>query len=235
MKLSLILPVYNSRAYLLNNLPAIYKYLKSTGMPFEIMVAEDGSSDVFGKETASFIKKRKEIRFVHSKSRLGRGLAIKRSVKILNGDVIGYMDIDLATGVDNLKTIMELFESEKYDIVVGSRYSKSKNNKRSAKRFVLSALFNSLVKLLFGSRLADHQCGFKFFRKEFIKKYAAAAEDNHWFWDTEIMIIAQKKGMRICELPVSWKEFRKTTVKVACDSLDMFLAVVRLLFRIRKM
>lgn len=234
MKLSLILPVYNSRAYLLNNLPLIYSYMKSLKIPFEIMVAEDGSGDVFEKEIAPFIKKRREIGFVHSAHRLGRGHAIKRSVKSLDGDVIGYMDIDLATGVDNLKTVMKLFESEKCDIVTGSRYSKSKRNKRSVKRFVLSALFNALVKLLFGSRLTDHQCGFKFFRKEFIKKYAAAAEDNHWFWDTEIMVIAQKKGMRICELPVSWKEFRKTTVKVACDSLDMFIAVVRLFFRIHK-
>lgn len=219
MKLSLILPVYKSKQYLEKNLPLIYEYLKSLSLSFEIIVAEDGSNDVFTEKIMSFIKKHKEIRFIHSSIRLGRGRAIKNSVDVLNGDIIGYMDIDLATNIKYLKKIVELFETKNYDLITGSRYAKDSKISRSITRMIFSSFFNLLIRILFNSKVNDHQCGFKFFRKDFIKKYGNAAKNDYWFWDTEIILIAQMNKKKVYELPIEWKESRKTTVKIFSDTL----------------
>jgi len=228
MKLSLILPVYKSKQHLVKNLPVIYNYLKSLSLPFEIIVAEDGSGDVFAKNVMAFIKKHKEIIFIHSPVRLGRGRAIKNSVKLLNGDIIGYMDIDLATDIRCLNKVVELFEAKDYDLVIGSRGVKDSRISKSMKRKFFSFFFNLLVRALFNSKIHDHQCGFKFFRKGFIKKYAEEAKSDYWFWDTEIILIAKINKKRIYELPVKWKEPRRvTTVKIFSDSLSMFKEIIR--------
>jgi hypothetical protein len=195
------------------------------------MVAEDGSNNIFDKKIMSFIKKHKEIKFIHSPVRLGRGKAIKNSVKVLNGDIIGYMDIDLATDISNLKKVIELFETKKYDLITGSRYVKESKTKRSVMRNVFSFLFNLLLKILFNSKVSDHQCGFKFFRKDFIRKYGEAAKSDYWFWDTEIILISQMNKKSVYELPVEWKESRKTTVKIFYDSIVMLKEIVRFFFQ----
>jgi hypothetical protein len=232
MKLSLILPVYKSKQYLEKNLPIIYDYLKCLSLHFEIIVAEDGSSDVFTEKIISFIKRHKEISFIHSKNRLGRGRAIKKSVQKLSGDIIGYMDIDLATYIDNLKKVVYLFEKKDYDVVIGSRYLSESYSKRSRTRLIASLIFNFLLKILFKSQIKDHQCGFKFFEKKFIKKYANKAKNDYWFWDTEILIIAQMKRKRIYELSVKWREAKMSTVKIFQDSINMFMNVVNLFLKI---
>lgn len=231
MKLSLILPVYKSKQYLEKNLPLIYSYLKSLRLPFEIMVAEDGSNNIFEKKIMSFIKKHKEIKFVHSPVRLGRGRAIKNSIKLLNGDIIGYMDIDLATDISNLKKVIELFETKKYDLITGSRYLKESKTKRSVTRKILSFFFNLLLKILFNSKVSDHQCGFKFFRKDFIRKYGEAAKSDYWLWDMEIILIAKMNKRSVYELPVEWKESRKTTVKLFHDIMVNLKEIICFFFQ----
>jgi len=236
MKLSVILPIYKSGTYLKRNLPVIYRYLqslkRSQSISFEIMIAEDGSEDVFSPEIQRFIKNHKEARFIHSKERLGRGRAIKNSVQKLSGTVIGYMDIDLATDVGNLKKIVDIFETTDYYVVAGSRYIKGAKCKRSPARFIASWMFNFLLRILFESKVKDHQCGFKFFKRGFIKKYASKAKDDRWFWDTEILILAQIAGKRVYELPVRWNEAKRSTVKLFQDSIDMFVGIVKLFLKI---
>jgi hypothetical protein len=227
MKLSLILPVYKSKHYLEKNLPIIYDYLNSLSLSFEILIAEDESRDIFSENIISFIKKHKEIKFIHSPIRLGRGRAIKNSVEILNGDIIGYMDIDLATDIRYLKKVVELFEEKNYDLITGSRYLKHSKATRSIKRRIFSLFFNSLIMIMFNSKVHDHQCGFKFFRKDFIKKYGKIANNDYWFWDTEIILIAQMNKKKVYELPVEWKESRRTTVKIFSDTLIYLKEILR--------
>jgi glycosyltransferase AglD len=239
-KLFLILPVYKSRRYLLRNLPVIHGYLKSLKVPFEIIIAEDGSSDVLNHSVQDFLRRNREVSYIHSDRKLGRGRAIKNAVKKMLGDamredIVGYMDIDLATDIRSTREMLAAFDEGDYDVVVGSRYAGGMDGKgRTQKRLAFSLVFNLLVRSLLGSKVLDHQCGFKFFRYDFLRKYADMAQDDLWFWDTEILVLAQRDRKSVLELPVKYNEAKRSTVKLFGDTASMLENIIRLLIRIHR-
>ncbi|MGC9132138.1 MAG: glycosyltransferase [Candidatus Micrarchaeia archaeon] len=208
-RFSLIIPVYNEIDNLKKNLPKIYREVKR--LKGELIVAEDGSTDG-SKEYIKEFARNHEIKFITSKKRLGRGKAIKRALKISNSKVIGYMDSDLAIGLKNVEKAVKLVEKGN-PIVVGSRY-KSKKTKRSLKRLIASKFYNFLLRIFFNSKVSDHQCGFKFWKSN-LKNFLKGIKDNHWFFDSELLIKAQKKKIKILELPVEYKEQKRTKVKIS--------------------
>lgn len=228
--LSLILPVYNSLLLLRRNLPKVHVFLRRLLGPseFEIVICEDGSTDGTAEEAARLSRKYGgSVIHLHSDKRLGRGGALKNAVGASSGEIIGYMDIDLSTDMVHLREAVDKIMKEGYDCAMGSRLSSGSRTSRSLERELASRSFNFLVRLLLGSRLKDHQCGFKFFRREFIKRYANRAVDNHWFWDTEISLLAQRDGRRIAEIPVNWRESKDTTVRLWNDTLYMSRSILR--------
>ncbi len=228
--LSLILPVYNSLLLLRRNLPKVHVFLKRLLGPskFEIVICEDGSTDGTAEEAARLSRKyRGSVIHLHSDKRLGRGGALKNAVSVASGEIIGYMDIDLSTDMVHVGEAVDKIMNEGYDCAMGSRLAREANTSRSLEREIASRSFNFLVRLLLSSKLKDHQCGFKFFRREFIKRYANKAVDNHWFWDTEISLLAQRDGRRIAEIPVNWRESKDTTVRLWNDTLYMSRSILR--------
>ena len=220
---SLILPIYNEAGNLKRNFNYIYKTLKDLGR-FEIIIAEDGSTDGSKELARQFARERRNVRLLSFKERSGRGAALKRAISIAKGDVIGYIDIDLAVPLRYVKTALEMMNNG-CDIVVGSRYEGTKI-RRSVTRLLASKAYNLIVNIVAGSRLDDHQCGFKFWKSSFIKKEVQEAKDNHWFFDTEVLLDAQRRGLRVCTLPVSWQEHKESKVK-ADDPIYFVGAVIR--------
>ncbi|MGC8478731.1 MAG: glycosyltransferase [Candidatus Micrarchaeia archaeon] len=210
MRFSLILPIYNECENLRKNFPAIYKELKKIG-DSEVIIAEDGSKDCT-KEYARKFAKLPNVIFLSSPKRLGRGGALKHAISVAQGRVIGYMDIDLAVPLPYLAKAVEMVEAGN-PVVVGSRYSKGSKASRSPKRLIESVVFNILMRVLLGSKIRDHQCGFKFWDSSFIKKEYKNIMDNHWFFDSEMLVIAQRKHLKIYEMPVEWKEQENTKVR----------------------
>lgn len=215
--LSLILPVYNNLKRLKNNFGKIYSYLKRLDVPFEIIIAEDGSTDGTYGCASGFSKSFGNVVHLHSEKKLGRGEALKRAIRSARGGIIGYMDIDLSTDLHHIRQAVEKIEKEGCDVVVGSRLTEGSKVLRSLKREAASRAFNYLVRQFLGSAVLDHQCGFKFFSREFAMKYADRARDSHWFWDTEVLLLAQKEGRKICEIPVKWREGSESTVTLWRD------------------
>lgn len=220
--ISLILPIYNEVGNLRRNFGKIYSTMKQVGR-FEIIIAEDGSADGSKELARQLSASRRNVKLISFEGRSGRGAALKRAIKVAKGDVIGYIDVDLAVPLRYVKMAIGKIEGG-CDIVVGSRYEGTRI-RRSTTRLIASRAYNLIVNIVAGSRLDDHQCGFKFWRSGFIKNEAKDVRDNHWFFDTEVLLDAQRRNMRVCTLPVSWEEHKESKVK-ADDPLYFIGAVI---------
>jgi len=224
--ISIVLPVYNEEKKLKKNIKKIISYLNKLKVNYEIIIAEDGSIDKTYEIGSELSKRYKKIRITHSPIKLGKGKALKRAFSLAKGEYVGFMDIDLATNLRSLKDLINYVK--KYDIVMGSRYLKESKIKRTHKRRFFSWFYNFLVRVLFNSKIHDHQCGFKAFKKDVILKLNKLSRADHWFWDTEILVLAQKYGYSVKEFPVEWSESRKTKINVFKDGLNMFVNLIKL-------
>ncbi len=143
------------------------------------------------------------------------------------------MDVDLATDLRYLKPLCDAIRTEGYDFVTGSRMLPESKVERSFSRQISSKSYNFLVRVMLGSKLRDHQCGFKAFKRESVLPLLDEVKAKHWFWDTEIFVRASRKGYRIKEIPVEWKSGRKTKVNLLKDSFNMGRQVVQLWWQLR--
>ena len=210
MRLTLILPLYNEEKNLKKNFDKIYKCVMALGNS-EIILAEDGSTDGT-RLIANKLSVLSNVKLITSDNKLGRGKAIRNAIKIAKGNIIGYMDIDLAVPIRYLPKAVSLVENGN-TMVTGSRYVKASVTHRRIKRLVASKVYNYMINIIFLSKVHDHQCGFKFWSCDFIKKEAKKIKDDHWFFDTEIILRSQKLGIVPYELPVKWTEQRSSKVK----------------------
>jgi|Deesub1362A_J573_1020465.scaffolds.fasta_scaffold07685_2 hypothetical protein len=232
MKLSIILPAYNEEKNIGKAIEDTKKKLEEFGIDYEIIVAEDGSEDRTYEIAMSYSQRDERIRVLHYPERLGRGEALKRAFKTARGEILLYMDVDLATDLSHISDVIKLME-EGYDIVVGSR--KTSLAKRSLPRRFLSWCYNFWVRMLLKSKIKDHQCGFKAFRKESTIILLDEVKDNGWFWDTEILVRAQYRELKIAEIPVIWREKGDTKVKFFRDSIEMGLSALLLKLELVKL
>ncbi len=228
MKISVVLPAYNEAQKLPEAVDSVKKHLEGTGYDYEVIIAEDGSSDGTDEVAAQLSQKDSRVQHLHSKERLGRGKALRKAFESAEGEIVGYMDVDLSTDLKHLKELVDSIAVEGFDIATGSRLMKESKKQRPAKREFASKGYNFLIKLLLGSKLHDHQCGFKAFKKETILELSKDIKDNHWFWDTEVLILAQRRGYKIKEFPVEWEHGGDTKVSLSKDVAYMGSQILRL-------
>jgi hypothetical protein len=234
MLVSIVLPAYNEAKRLERTVEEVIGAVRETGYEYEVIIAEDGSTDGTDKIASKLSEKYENVRHLHSSQRLGRGRALKNAFKIARGDILVYMDVDLATDLVHLKELIDAIAKEGYDFATGSRLMKESECERPLKRDLASRGYNFLVRLLLGSKVRDHQCGFKAFKKAAVMKVLDRVEDNHWFWDTEVLVLAQKMGYRVKEIPVKWKHSGETKVEMGRDVGYMFGQIVRMWLKERR-
>lgn len=225
--LSVVLPAHNEAKRLSEAVEKVESYLKKLGYDYEIIIAEDGSTDGTDEIARQLARKNPKIKHLHSDERLGRGRALIRAFKEARGDIVAYMDVDLSTDLKHLEDLISAI-LEGYDIAIGSRLMKESEAKRPLKRDVASRVYNFLVRLLLRSKIHDHQCGFKAFKKDAVMKISEKVKDNHWFWDTEVLVIAQRLGYKIKEIPVRWIQGGETKVRFKRDVIYMFSQILRM-------
>jgi|Deesub1362A_J573_1020465.scaffolds.fasta_scaffold00454_32 hypothetical protein len=231
--ISVVLPAYNEADRIESTVTILRNHLLELDMPFEIIIAEDGSQDGTDIIADYLAEKYTEVIHLHSDERLGRGKALNRAFSKARGDILVYMDVDLSTSLDHLKELISAI-NEGYDIVTGSRRLKESISTRPLRRDFASSVYNFLVRLFLKSRLKDHQCGFKAFKKEAIMEILPEVKDDHWFWDTEVLVRAQYKGFRVKEIPVKWEQAPETKVNILKDALEMGSQILRLWFERKK-
>jgi len=225
--ITLIVPAYNEAETIEKAISSISQKLKEMKIKYRIIIAEDGSTDGTYEIACKIAKNDKHVKISHSDKRLGRGLALKNCNKLVKGKFVVYMDADLSTKLDSLDLMIK--ELKYNDVVVGSRYITGSKYKRSPLRLFLSKGFNFIRMVFFPElKIKDAQCGFKGFRKNVFVEINKRTKDNGWFWDTEFLIRAKEMGLKIKEIPIEWKENRKTSLKLIKDVLKMSYGLIRL-------
>jgi glycosyltransferase involved in cell wall biosynthesis len=233
MRVSVVFPAYNEADMLETAVEKVTQALNEFTGSYEIIIAEDGSTDGTDKLAGALAEKFSFVKHIHGEKRLGRGAALKNAFKQSSGEVLVYMDLDLATDVKHLKALVDAVESEGYDFATGSRLLSESNVKRSGTRHLASKTYNFMVRALLGSEVKDHQCGFKAFRREPLMQLLDEVGANHWFWDTEVLVRAYRRGYKIKEIPVSWKGGRETKVRLLRDSLNMGWQIISLWLQLK--
>jgi uncharacterized protein (TIRG00374 family) len=226
---SVVLPAYDEERTLAATVETTLENLASF-LPddsFEVLVAEDGCTDDTPEIAARLARNDERVRHVHSDERLGRGGALTRAFRAARGETLAYFDTDLATDMDHLEELVTTVHAGEYDIATGSRLLAASDADRPANRDVPSRTYNGLVRLFLRSSVRDHQCGFKAFDREVLETLLADVEDDHWFWDTELLVRAQRAGYRVHEFPVEWTPKGDTTVDFVRDVLGMGSGVLR--------
>jgi glycosyltransferase involved in cell wall biosynthesis len=229
-EVSAIIPVFNDRPSLEVALKVSLETLSGITSAFEILVAEDGSSDGSTEFVRQYEAQDRRVRLLHKDERQGRGRALNRAIHESKGTIVCYYDVDLATDMNYLPSLIAAIRDGS-DISTGSRLLPASNIIRTEGREIASRSYNFLVRLFLSSRIYDHQCGFKAFRRERILPLLPAIRSNHWFWDTEILVRAQKAGYRVSELPVRWRAGKSTTVRFK-DVFEMGTAILLLWWQI---
>ena len=232
-KVSVFFPVYNEAWRLEANVLSVRRFLQDSRMDYELIVIDDGSTDST-QEIAKVLQKEMGVIYIRYKKGCSRRENLARSFEKAGGDIIAFMDADLATDIGQLPELVK--EADMHGIAIGCRYAKGSVIKRKPSRLLFSIAYNSFMRLYFGSRVRDHQCGFKAFRRDILLDLAKEAGYDRslrrgWFWDAEILIRAQKKGHRIKEIPVVWRDMRKSSFNIRRE-IKMIPYILRLKFYI---
>jgi glycosyltransferase AglD len=232
-QISLVLPAYNEVDYLSPAVENSIQAIKEFSQSFEIIIAEDGSTDGTAERAEELAQKNLCVRHIHRDQRLGRGTALNNAFKYSRGQVIVYMDLDLATDISFLKPLVQAITLEGYDFSTGSRMLPESRAERTFSRSISSKTYNFLVRHMLGSKLRDHQCGFKAFKRGPVLSLLDEVDAKHWFWDTEILVRAQRNGFKVKEIPVEWKSGKGTKVNLFKDSWNMFRQIMRLWWKLK--
>ena len=227
-ELSIILPAYNAAHVLERSVREVTEEAKKITSNYEIIIAEDGARDNTPQIASSLAKKDKHLVHLHHKERLGRGKALSIAFNKARGKISVYIDVDLDISPKYIHDLVKQINSS-YDISTSSkRHPESKTSSPFLRAF-LSGGFNFLVRLFLDSNLYSHQDGLKAFKTPIIKKILPLVHDNKWFWDTEVLVIAQWLNYKIGEVPVTISYgFEGTTVSSFRDTRDMFLGILKL-------
>ncbi|TYK51560.1 glycosyltransferase [Actinomadura decatromicini] len=216
----IVLPVYNEERALPGCLHTLHAYLlEHLPFPWRVTVVDNASTDHTLRVARGLASELPGVTVLHL-NRKGRGLALRTAWATSDADIVAYMDVDLSTGLDGLLPLIAPLASGHSDIAIGSRLAPGARTVRGPRRELVSRCYNALLRYGLGTRFSDAQCGFKAARTRVVRPLLAATEDDAWFFDTELLVLAEHNGLRIHEVPVDWVEDVDTRVNVVRTALD---------------
>jgi glycosyltransferase involved in cell wall biosynthesis len=230
MTFDITIPVLNEEKTLDRQVRILYDFL-SDHFPkkgqWQIVIADNGSTDNTLAIAHALSQEINAIKVVKVPRR-GVGLALKTAWAQSEADLVGYMDLDLATDLPHFLTTYQALAEQNYDLVYATRlHPKSKVIGRTLKREITSRIFNFILKMYLGVRVSDGMCGFKFLqRKYFDTLHQAGAISDGWFFSTELLTIAEWKNLRLYELPVKWTDDPDSRVNIP-NLAKQYLAAMR--------
>ncbi len=231
-QLDIVIPVYNEAHVLVSSIGRLRSYLEETNFPYSrrIVVADNASTDRTLAVAQELAERFDDVAALHLPQK-GRGRALRKAWLESDADAVSYMDVDLSTDVAALAPLARAVLEEGYDVASGSRMTRGSQIERSLRREITSRGFVFLIKLVFLSKLSDTQCGFKALSRQAVQELVPRIENEEWFFDTELLLLAEKGGYRIKEVPVRWQEDPDSRVNVAKTVAEDLRGLLRMRFR----
>lgn len=225
------IPVYNEQKQLRKNVLKVNNYSKRKEFnqyKIRIIIVDNASTDDTGKIAKTIAQKYKNINFIQLNKK-GRGRALRKCWTLSKAEIVAYMDVDLSADIKYLSHLLSEVSKKEVDIAIGSRLTRgAKVSGRTITREIMSRVYNLIIKLFFNVSFKDAQCGFKAITTKSFNRLEPLIKNQNWFFDSELLIIAHKKGMTISEIPIAWRDDPSSTVKVAKTATEDLLGLVRL-------
>ena len=222
----IVIPVYNEELAIGPCVERLRSFLaEHFSHEWRITVANNGSTDRTVEAAEQLAACDARVRLLNL-SRKGRGLALRTAWSQSAADIVSYMDVDLSTNLRYFPLLVEGLCCG-YDLAVGSRLMQASMVARRLKREMLSRGFNWLIRLLFRTRFTDAQCGFKALRREAAQLLLPHVVNNSWFFDAELLILAEKNAFRIFEAPVEWMEDLDSRVNLWATAVEDIQGLLR--------
>ena len=220
--LSIFIPVYNESLIIENTIKKSLASIEQLKLNFELVITDDGSEDETSEIVRRMMIKDKRIRLFRKNKNYGRGEILNLAFRTAKGDIVAFYDADLSVDLSYLPSLIHSIKDLNYDVATGSRWLKGAKVKRGLSRLFISFLYNKIISFIFDTKLKDHQCGFKGFKKHVILnlvKYMGVDKYRRWSWDTELLLRSQMMGYKIHEFPINFEEKRRTKTKLIRDSI----------------
>ncbi len=222
-----MIPVYNEQDDLAPSVLRLYQHLLSFPFSARITIADNASTDATWEIARGLAERLAGVRAVHLAEK-GRGRALRAVWQSSDAAVVAYMDVDLSTDLNALLPLVAPLLSGHSDIAIGSRLTRGSRVTRGARREVISRSYNLILHLVLHARFSDAQCGFKAVRSDCARELLPLVEDTGWFFDTELLVLAERAGLRIHEVPVDWVDDPDSRVDVVSTALADLRGVARL-------
>ncbi|HEX4082142.1 MAG TPA: bifunctional glycosyltransferase family 2/GtrA family protein [Acidimicrobiales bacterium] len=225
----IVVPVYNEEAELEASILRLRWFL-DTSFPFDatVTVADNASTDRTWEIAAGLARRVPGVRAVRLAEK-GRGRALRAAWMASDATVVAYMDVDLATGLDALLPLVAPLLSGHSDVAIGTRLARGSRVVRGPKRELISRGYNLIVRVALHNGFSDAQCGFKAVRTDVARALLPMVEDETWFFDTELLVLAERHALRIHEVPVDWTDDPDSRVDIRQTAVDDLRGVWRLM------
>ncbi|HEV3128890.1 MAG TPA: glycosyltransferase [Solirubrobacteraceae bacterium] len=226
--IEIVVPVYNEERVLAQSIHRLHRFL-GRHLPFawRIVIADNASSDLTPEIGQQLTDRLPDVAYLRLDQK-GRGRALRAAWSRSQARVVAYMDVDLSTDLRALLPLVAPLLSGHSQLAIGSRLSRGARVTRGRKREFISRSYNRLLRLVLRARFSDAQCGFKAVRRDVVADLLLAIRDQAWFFDTELLVNAQRAGLRIHEVPVDWIEDPDSRVDIVSTALADLRGMARL-------
>jgi glycosyltransferase involved in cell wall biosynthesis len=227
-EVEIVVPVHEEQLVLRSSIERLHRYLTAT-FPFgwRIVIVDNASTDATPAIARQLARELPGVRFVRLEEQ-GRGRALRAAWLRSDAEVLCYMDVDLSTDLRALLPLVAPLLSGHSDLAIGTRLARGAHVVRGPKRELISRAYNRLLHATLRTRFTDAQCGFKAGRADVLRELLPEVRDDRWFFDTELLVQAQRRGLRIHEVPVDWVDDEDSRVHIVATAWEDLRGIARL-------
>ena len=228
-----VVPVHNEERELESHVRRLHSFLaRSLPFTFRVTIVDNGSTDRTWEIARALVEEFPTVRAMHIPEK-GRGRALQAGWAGNQATVLAYMDVDLSTDLAAFLPLVEPLLAGEGDLAIGNRLSPQSRVVRGAKREFLSRCYNGVLRATLHTRFSDAQCGFKAIRGDRARVLLPHVRDTGWFFDTELLVLAERSGLRIHEVPVDWIDDPDSRVALVPTAVADLKGIVRLVRGLR--